>query len=180
MFKPDVKRFFVFFLIYWLPVYFPPASASSTTGAGRVNMQGVILDTACAISVESREQTIAMGVVPLSEIIRNGQGQSKSFSIGLVNCLLEKTTTKNWNYFKIIFDGDDQEGLFGISGDASGVGLRITDVLGNIALPGKALPIGVITQKNMRLDYSLKLVANKKELKSGAYTSSIRFKLDYF
>ncbi|WP_447885650.1 fimbrial protein [Serratia fonticola] len=149
-------------------------------GWGRVNMQGSIIDTACAIAVDSREQSIDMGVIPVADIIRDGQGRSKSFSIDLVNCVLERPGKQDWKQFQVTFDGDPEGNLFGVSGGASGVGLQITDEWGNVALPGKVLPVVDIVPGNMQLNYSLKLVANNHALKSGDYFSSIRFKLDYF
>lgn len=143
-------------------------------------MQGSIIDTACAIAVDSREQSIDMGVIPVSDIIRDGQGRRTNFSIHLIDCVLERQGTEGWNYFQVTFDGDSEAGLFGVHGDISGVGLEISDGLGNIALPGKALSFVDITPGNLRMDYSLRLVANNRAVKSGNYFSSIRFKLDYF
>lgn len=163
-----------------LPSAFISAHAESLAGWGRVNMQGSIIDTACAIAVDSREQSIDMGTIPVSDIIRDGQGRSKSFSIDLVNCVLERQGKEGWKHFQVTFDGDADGALFGVRGNAAGVGLQITDNLGNIALPGKALPFAKILPGNMQLNYSLRLVSNNHAVKSGDYFSSIRFKLDYF
>ncbi|HHQ6589785.1 fimbrial protein [Serratia fonticola] len=154
--------------------------ASGLAGWGTVNMQGSIIDTACAIAVDDREQNIDMGVIPVADIIRDGQGRSQTFSIELVNCVLERPGKEGWKHFQVTFDGDTEGELFGIRGRASGVGLQIADDLGNIASPGKALPFADITLGNRQLNYSLKLVANHHAVKSGDYFSSIRFKLDYF
>lgn len=143
-------------------------------------MQGAIIDTACAIAVESREQTIDMETVPLADIVRDGQGRSKPFSIELVNCVLERPGKEDWKQFQVTFDGDAEGDLFGVYGEASGVALRIIDHAGNIASPGKALPLMDITPGDRQLNYTMKLVANNHALKSGEYFSSIRFKLDYF
>jgi type 1 fimbria pilin len=143
-------------------------------------MQGSIIDTACAIAVSSREQSIDLGVIPLADIIRDGQSHSKPFSIDLVNCVIERPGKEDWKHFQVTFDGDQDGRLFGVRGGASGVGLEISDSLGNIAAPGKALPTVDIIPGRMQLNYSLKLVANSHALKSGDYFSSIRFKVDYF
>ncbi|WP_440515030.1 fimbrial protein [Serratia sarumanii] len=156
------------------------AVAETSVGWGRVNMQGAIIDTACAIAVESREQIIDMGIIPVADIARDGQGRSKHFSIQLVDCAIEHPKKENWKHFQVTFDGDANEGLFGVRGNTSGVGLQISDGLGNIAFPGKALPLVDINPGSMRMNYSFKLVANNHALKSGDYFSSIRFKLDYF
>lgn len=48
-------------------------------------MQGAIIATACAIAIESRDQSIDRDVVPLADIMRDGQGRRKSFlSIWLI------------------------------------------------------------------------------------------------
>ncbi|CAI1707907.1 PAP fimbrial minor pilin protein precursor [Serratia entomophila] len=160
-----------------------PAMAGNTYfGWGVVNMQGAIIDTACAIAIESRDQSIDMDVVPLADITRDGQGRRKPFSIELVNCELERQQGKKptWTQFQVTFDGDAEGDLFGVRGEASGIALQITDELGNIALPGRPLPREDIFSGNMRLNYNLRLVANQHALKAGDYFSSIRFKLDYF
>ncbi|RTF43124.1 fimbrial protein [Serratia marcescens] len=162
------------------PVFFFAHAASGLAGWGVVNMQGSIIDAACAIALDGREQSIDMGVIPMADIIRDGQGRSKPFSINLINCVLERPGKENWKNFQVTFDGDTEGKLFGVYGGASGVGLQITDGLGNVASPGKALPLMDIIPGNSQLNYSLKLMANNHALKSGDYFSSIRFKLDYF
>nr|WP_154325409.1 fimbrial protein [Pantoea sp. 201603H] len=152
-------------------------AATTVAGQGRVSMQGAIIDTACAIAVESRDQVIDMETVPLADIRRNGQGQNKSFSIVLVNCV---TGQDGWKSFQVTFDGNAEGNLFGISGKASGVGLQITDTQGHVATPGIPLPLAEIIPGNRQLNYNLKLVANNRPLKTGDYSSSIRFRLDYF
>ncbi|MFI8416175.1 fimbrial protein [Serratia sp. NPDC078593] len=143
-------------------------------------MEGSIIDTACAIAVDSREQSIDMGSIPVADIVRDGQGKNRFFSIDLIDCVLTRPGKEGGKQFQVTFDGDSDGGLFGIHGDASGIGLQISDDLGNIVSPGKSLPSVDITPGDMRLNYSLKLVANDHTVKSGSYFSSIRFKLDYF
>lgn len=150
-------------------------------GRGRVNMQGTIVDTACAIAVDSRDQTIDMEVVPLSDIIRDGQGRSKPFTIHLENCVLERSDDQSARrQFQVTFDGNAEGNLFGVQGDASGIALKIFDSVGNQAIPGSPLPFGNIAVGDMQLNYTLKIVANNNTLKAGGYFSIICFKLDYF
>ncbi len=170
----------IVFSCFFSSVLFSAYAVGGLANWGRVNMQGSIIDTACAIAVDSREQSVNMGVIPVADIIRDGQGHSKPFSIDLMNCVLYRPGKEDWKHFKITFDGDPEGDLFGVRGRASGVGLQISDSLGNIASPGKALPFVDIIPGSMQLNYSLKLVANNHALKSGDYFSSIRFKLDYF
>lgn len=156
--------------------------ASQPQGWGRVNMLGAIIETACAIDTSSRDQTINMGVMPISQIARDGQGGKRPFAIRLVNCILARNdkTLTDWQYFKITFDGHDDSGLFKITGAAKGISLQIYDNLGNIATPGSPLPVGEIIPGEMILNYSLQLVSNHQTLSVGEYSSTIKFKMDYY
>ncbi|HEJ0329742.1 type 1 fimbrial protein [Serratia marcescens] len=174
------NRFIVVISCLFSLAAFSTQASGSVQGWGRVNMQGAIIDTACAIAVESREQTIDMETIPLADIIRDGQGRSKPFSIELINCLLERPGKGDWKQFNVTFDGDAEGGFFGVRGEASGIALQIVDQAGNIALPGEPLPPINIISGAMRLNYTLRLMANSHALKAGDYFSSIRFKLDYF
>ncbi|CAI0905637.1 PAP fimbrial minor pilin protein precursor [Serratia proteamaculans] len=151
-------------------------------GWGRVNMQGSIIETACAIDTQSRDQTIDMDTAPVSQIARDGQGVSRQFSIRLINCLLERAdpTLPDWRRFQVTFDGRADTGGFGVEGAASGVALQISDTAGNIANPGQALPAGDITPGDKTLNYSMRLVGNQQVLKAGEYYSTLRFKMDYY
>jgi type 1 fimbria pilin len=180
----DLKMKFPLVVISFMFIIYSSFSVAGSTlhGWGVVNMQGAIIDTACAIDIDSRDQTIDMEVIPIADIIRDGQGRGKSFSIDLVNCDLQKQKhgATEWKHFQITFDGDAEGDLFGVQGEASGVALRIIDDIGNTATPGKPLPLKDIIPSDMQLNYTLKLVANNHVLKSGDYFSVIRFKLDYF
>lgn len=145
-------------------------------------MVGAIIETACAIDTLSRDQTINMGILPVSQIARDGQGLIQPFSIRLVNCVLTRqdTSLPDWHHFKITFDGSSDVGLFGIEGEAKGVALQLTDSQGNIVTPGAPLPGSIIHAKEMLLHYSLRLVSNHQLLRAGEYTSTVRFKMDYY
>ncbi|HGM6909406.1 TPA: fimbrial protein [Serratia marcescens] len=165
-----------------LLVFFTGQAISATQGQGRVNMQGAIIDTACAIATESREQIIAMGVTPVADIMRDGKGKEVPFSIELVNCVLERVDNNLpvWRQFQVTFDGRSEGEMFGVNGDVSGLAIKITDSTGNIARPGMPLPARDILSGNYRLNFSMALVSNKQVLKVGSYFSSVRFKMDYY
>jgi type 1 fimbria pilin len=157
-------------------------AGAASSGWGRVNMQGAVIETACAIDTRSRDQTIDMSVLPLSQIMRDGQGTTRPFSIHLVNCVLGRFDPKrpDWQRFQVAFDGRADNGLFGIEGRARGIALQIADTRGNIANPGVPLPAAGITEGSNQLNYSLRLVGNKQVLRAGDYTSTLRFKMDYY
>lgn len=148
---------------------------------GTVKMYGSIIETACAIDVGSRDQTIDMGSIPISQIKRDGQGPARPFTIRLVNCTFEREDPNqpDWKYFRVTFDGERENKLFAISGEAKGVGLEIRRQDGEMAVPGQAMSPQDLTQGTRDLIYQLRLVADHHSLRSGLYHSLIRFKLDY-
>lgn len=154
---------------------------SFDNGHGRVTMIGSIIDTACAIDINSIDQTVEMGVIPVSRIIRDGQSGKKSFTINLVKCILNKSNKDltKWQYFTITFDGLNDGGLFSVEGNAKGIAIRIIDESGNVATPGVALPPEEIEAGDMPLKFSIQLVSNHQALHAGEYNSIIKFKMDY-
>nr|WP_065506544.1 fimbrial protein [Serratia inhibens] len=159
-----------------------PVATASLAGWGVVHMGGAIIDSACAIAIGDRDQTINMGTVPISQIVRNGQGEDMPFSVKLVNCVLERHRPHlpDWKYFRVTFDGSIDGKGFGVQGEAEGIVIQITDSYGNIASPGVAMPINEIVPGDMLLNYSFKLIGNNKPLRAGDYFSTIKFKLDYY
>ncbi|NDO83188.1 hypothetical protein CJP72_21170 [Citrobacter sp. NCU1] len=148
---------------------------------GRVNMQGSIIETPCAIATADREQTINMGAVTMGEIIHNGQGPVHKFSLQLVNCVLQPNNPeqKDWAWFVTTFDGPVQDGVFSVNG-ASGIGLEIADAAGHVAMPGQPMPGMALTAGEQQLDYTLRLTGNHHRLEAGEYHTVLRFKVDYF
>ncbi|MED7793088.1 fimbrial protein [Klebsiella aerogenes] len=154
-------------------------------GHGTVRMNGEILDAACNVDTESRDQTINMLTQPVSEIISEQYGLDRPFTIRLVNCVLKRHSSNalpvnDWQYFQITFDGIHEGNAFGVEGGAKGVSLQIRDVNGHIAVPGQALPSEDIEPGSMKLNYNLRLIGNGSEIQPGSYHSTIRYKLDYY
>lgn len=158
-----------------------PAMAS-VIGWGRVNMEGAIVNAACALEAASRDQTIDMKILPVEQITRDGRGLTRPFTLKLVNCGLagENSTNTGRQHFRMIFDGNAEGKNFGVIGDARGVALRIVDSIGTDIYPGVPMSIENTLTKDYRLNYSMQLVANSQVLRAGDYRSAIRFKLDYY
>jgi type 1 fimbria pilin len=149
-------------------------------GHGVVHMNGSILETPCAIDVADREQAVELGTETVGELIHDGKGPARPFAIHLVNCVIRPTEQGlAASRFQVTFDGKPDEGLFGVVG-AEGVGLQITDIAGNVAVPGQPMPYESIRSGPMELDYVLRLVGDRSQLHAGDYSSAIRFKIDYF
>lgn len=174
-------------LLVWLVLCLASSGAlaknAADQGHGKVSMQGSIIDTPCAIAVASREQVIDLMTIPLEQVIRDGGGPSKPFSIHLENCAFEQLipNQQDWSHFMVTFDGPVTDGeLFALHGGARGIGLEISDATGDRMQPGIASQAGLLQPGAMRLDYSLRLVGNHQKLRAGAYSTTVRFKLDYF
>ncbi|NRN27973.1 fimbrial protein [Photorhabdus heterorhabditis] len=153
-----------------------------TQGYGRVSMQGAIIDTACAIDAGSRDQTIELATIPVSRVIRDGQGPERPFSIRLINCVFTSATSDkpDWRHFQVTFDGVPDGNNFRLYGVTQGVALQITDIQGNQAYPGTPLPVGVLQEGHMILNYAMRLVGNHQLLQAGQYRTTVRFRLDYY
>lgn len=157
------------------------ACAAHPQGYGRVSMRGSIIETPCAIDTQSRDQTVDMGTTPTGVIARDGQGVARPFSIHLVNCHLAHLDAgaTDWRYFQATFDGLNDNDRFGLSGNARGVALELTDSRGNVARPGEALLPGELNAGGSRLDYTLRLVGDGQVLRAGDFHTTLRFRLDY-
>lgn len=121
------------------------AQATYTSqGWGRVNMQGAIIDTACAIAAGSRDQAIDMDTVPVADIIRDGRGVPRAFSIELVNCELSRAEKKgaDWQYFQVTFDGNADGGYSVSMARQKALDCKLPMSAG--ILPGRAVPCRTI------------------------------------
>ncbi|WP_206430662.1 fimbrial protein [Pseudomonas chlororaphis] len=149
---------------------------------GRVDMRGSIIETACAIDMSSRDQAIEMATMPVSQIIRDGYGVDRSFTVRLVNCVLPRLGSglAAQRQFQTTFDGRADGSFFGVDGNARGVALMIADSRGNVAAPGAPLPLEELVSGDKVLNYSMRLMGNKQVLRSGDYYSTIRFKMEYY
>ncbi|MCC8466438.1 fimbrial protein [Photorhabdus bodei] len=150
---------------------------------GRVNMQGSIIDTPCTIALGNQDQTIDISSILVGQIIRSGHGPIRLLSIQLINCLLTPVLLNRLSrsHFRVTFDGAAaRNDLFSMNGEASGVGLQISDSTGAVVVPGKPMPVEDLQIGSMRLDYTLRLITAHQVLRAEALHTMIRFKLDYF
>lgn len=129
--KKEIILSLCFFLL--LP-FFKNASANNSMD---LIMQGSIMDTACSIDTGSYEQSIDMGILPLSLIQQKGQGQAHDFFITLIGCKLTSYTGEPWKTFEVSFDGPVNGDFFSVSGSAQGIALLLTDSKGVHIYPGK-------------------------------------------
>lgn len=168
--------------VFLLLSFTHPINAIADQGHGRVNVQGSIVEVPCAIDTQSRDQSVDMGVTPTAVIARDGRGISRPFHIRLVNCHLARLDTgrPDWRFFRATFDGDNERDLFALAGTARGVALELVDSEGSIAHPGLPLPPGTLVEGEQQLNYTLRLVGNRKALDAGSFRTTLRFRMDYY
>ncbi|TBL53663.1 fimbrial protein [Obesumbacterium proteus] len=155
--------------------------ANSFVEHGRVNMNGSIVASACALAVDSIDQHIDLGSLPIGIIARDGQGPEKPFHLSLEGCEIFRPGSWSFNSVRVTFDGlhDDVPHLIKVIGSAQGVGLLIKDSEGNHVFPGKALTSLPLEEGAMTLNYTLSLEKNNEKLLPGRYRAGIRFKVEY-
>ncbi|EPT6932548.1 fimbrial protein [Cronobacter malonaticus] len=149
---------------------------------GRVSMQGAIVSKACDIAMESRYQSIEMPDESVNIIRRTGESIAQPFSIHLVNCTFDtgEPDSAPWQFLQISFDGANDDGLFQVNGTTGGVALEIASKNSEEIHPGQPQPYTEIAGDDIKLDYELRLKVNHEDLRPGAYSSIIKYRIDYF
>lgn len=168
-------------LLLYLSLVWLGAEAGSQ-GSGRVDVNGSIVETACAIDTPSRYQVVDMGVVSIGRLNREGRGSAHPFSIRLIACSLSRPSAhlSPWRYFQVTFEGQSENEAFVLAGDARGIAVQIADEAGNIASPGLPLLPKEVTPGGRVLSYFLRLVGNGAVLRAGEYNAVVRFRMDYY
>ncbi|EKK4080148.1 fimbrial protein [Cronobacter dublinensis] len=149
---------------------------------GRVSMQGSIVSKACDIAMESRYQSVEMPAASMNVLKRAGESITQPFSIHLVNCTFDTGEPDGapWQFLQVTFDGADDDGLFQVTGEAGGVALEIASKNGDAIHPGQPLSYTEISGDDIKLDYQLRLKINNDTLRPGAYTTVVKYRIDYF
>lgn len=152
-------------------------AAEGERQTGQVWLQGFVLDSSCTINMQDKYQRIEIPQVAATALYQRGYSPAFAFAVRLENCLLS-ADDKN---LRITFTGpSDSNGLFAVSGEAEGVGIQAQPGRGFGDHTGKSSGTPDIPQtKNITLNYRLRLIADRKSLKTGAYRSTVNFNLDY-
>lgn len=149
-------------------------------GSGVVRFTGSIIDAPCSIDPNSADQAIELGAVSSVALVDGGNSVPKPFEIRLENCSIDVAKT-----VKTTFNGAAGEGgLLGITGDASGAGIALTDGNGaSIALgtasAGQLLSVGA---SEAILSFSAYLKGNggaADTIVPGEFSSVANFMLTY-
>ncbi|POA89896.1 Pilin (type 1 fimbria component protein) [Pseudomonas sp. NFPP10] len=158
----------------------PAPAPAKDQGHGRITFTGAIIDAPCSIDPNSVDQTVELGSISNITLANSGNSEPKPFEIRLEKCSL--ATAKN---VKTTFDGPaGAGGLLGITGDASGASIAITDgngtqVVMGTATAGQLISVGAT---NATLAFSAYLKGNggaADTINPGAFNSVANFMLSY-
>ncbi|MGJ3355338.1 fimbrial protein [Providencia sp. Je.9.19] len=155
-------------------------NASSEDVKGQIAMAGSILETPCAIAMESADQSIDLGTVPLSVLKQWGQGPRHPFTIHLIDCRLASRTGEALKTFAMTFDGPTDNVGFLVYGQAAGVSLVLDNQDGERVNPRVPLNRVRLFLGDRQLKYGLRVVSNHTAYSPGNFQTTLRFKLDYY
>lgn len=107
-------------------------------GHGKVTFTGSIIDAPCSIAPESIDQTVDLGQISNAALANSGQSTPRNFDIKLEDCSFGTKAAKN--KVQVTFSGMESvagNGLLGITGNAKGASVAITDGTGTVIELGK-------------------------------------------
>lgn len=155
-------------------------AASASAGAGQINFEGEILDSACSLAASSLDQTISLGQTAKS-VLTGTLAPRTAFQIELVGCSLTGLTDKTVTATFTGGEAANVTGALGISGpSAESVGIMLVDGSGTPITLGTATKTQVLTADNHTLNFSAYLKAHAtKAVIPGTFTAVTNFSLEY-
>lgn len=162
---------------------------ASDHGEGVVRLGGEIVESACGLDAASADQTIEMAPEPIGRLLRSAEGKPHPFQLRLVDCSLSRPdplrpgqSLPDWQHLQVTFDGERDRGgrSFATFGSSQGVALHIVDAFGQESTPGEPMPLHPVTNGDITLHYTLRLIGNGRPLVAGAHSAAVRFKLNYY
>lgn len=145
-------------------------------------MSGAIVNAACSIQVEAKDQTVSMTPAPISGLVNGEATIQQAFTLQLVNCGPAHTTplATGSHAFTLIFEGAGDSQMFLARGSAKGIAIRIKDARGNLVSPGVPMHELLPSSGDLALTYALSLTGTGSALQAGDYQITIRLRMNYF
>ncbi|CAI1773057.1 type 1 fimbrial protein [Serratia marcescens] len=124
-------------------------------GHGKVTFTGSIIDAPCSIAPESIDQTVDMGQISNAALKDSGQSTPRNFDIKLEDCSFGTPAAKN--KVQVTFTGMESvagNGLLGITGNAKGASVAITQADGQVITLGQATKEHTLQDGNNTLRFA--------------------------
>ncbi|CAI1539959.1 fimbrial protein [Serratia proteamaculans] len=124
-------------------------------GHGKVTFTGSIIDAPCSIAPESIDQTVDLGQISNAALKDSGQSTPRNFDIKLEDCSFGTPAAKN--KVQVTFTGMESaagNGLLGITGNAKGASVAITQPDGQVIKLGTATKEQALQDGNNTLRFA--------------------------
>ncbi len=160
------------------------ASAVTTVNGGTVHFKGEVVNAACAVNMNSVDQTVLLGQVRSATLGSDGKTSgSVGFTIQLDDCDLTTGPTQS---AKIIFSGTPVTGKTNVlalqnsaSGAATNVGIQILDSKGQpVELNSDAASEYTLTDGTNKIPFQARYYATGKST-PGIANADATFKVQY-
>lgn len=157
-------------------------------GHGKVTFTGSIIDAPCSINPDSVDQTVELGQISKVALLNGGQSTPRNFSIDLENCTFDADAVTGAlvkNKVALTFTGMESQannGLLGITGNAKGAAVAITDGSGAVIKLGKATKTQELQNGNNTLSFAAYLqgdTASNATITEGDFQAVADFTLAY-
>jgi type 1 fimbria pilin len=150
--------------------------AQADQGSGVVTFTGSVIDAPCSIAAGDEDQTISLGQVSSSAVANGGTSTPVPFYIHLENCSVETATTVTTT-----FSGADSSvdgAVLGVTGNATDVGIVMTDGDSNTITLGEATSGQNVVNGDNTLTYSAYIIGGEAPTE-GDFTAVTNWTLAY-
>ncbi|MGC0850362.1 fimbrial protein [Pantoea agglomerans] len=150
--------------------------AQADQGSGTVTFTGSVIDAPCSIAAGNEDQTISLGQVSSAAVANGGTSTPVPFYIQLENCSVDTANTVSTT-----FSGADSSvdgAVLGVTGNASDVGIVMTDGDSNAITLGEATTGQTIVNGDNTLSYSAYIIGGAAPTE-GDFTAVTNWTLAY-
>ncbi|WP_421667397.1 PAP fimbrial minor pilin protein [Providencia manganoxydans] len=150
---------------------------------GDIVMNGELIESTCTIEPVDDEIWVNFGDISAREFqTETNLLMSKTFQLKLVGCTLPSEDKRTGSRAQITMMGDsvDSDRLLEVTGDINGVGIQLKDNHGHVVMLNTQLPDYILLENSDKIDLTAILIAYKMNVKAGAFTGVLRFRMDYF
>lgn len=159
-------------------------------GSGTITFSGAVIDAPCSVNPDASEQDVYLGQVALHQLSDGGSSKPRDFKINLENCAyiddgaeVPEGRALVAPSVKVKFEGvpadGDDDTAFATRGDASGIGVVITDKSGKPIKVGGESDARELLAGNNALGFSAYVLGMGKDVSVGEFESIVDFSLSY-
>ena len=150
--------------------------AQADQGSGVVTFTGSVIDAPCSIAAGDDDQTIDLGQVSSTAVANGGTSTPVPFYIHLENCSVDTANTVTTTFTGA--DSSVSGANLGVTGNATDVGIVLTDGDSNVVTLGQATSGQTIQNGDNTLVYSAYIIGGEAPTE-GDFTSVSNWTLAY-